>query len=142
WRQLRLQQVERLADDLFDVHRRALARIAATERENRFDECTAALARSQNLIEVAPKQGAPACAAARPLAVAEDGAEDVVEIVRDAPGERTHRFEPLRVAQTLLQLLLLVLLALALVDVADRAHHAIGPAVCIAQRDPALIEPA
>ena len=36
--------------------------------------------------------------AQRHLAVAEDRAEDVVEVVRDAAGERAHRLEALRVA--------------------------------------------
>ena len=51
------------------------------------------------MLSTSPRRRRPLGFAQHPLAVAQDRAEDVVEVVRDAAGERAHRLEALRLAQ-------------------------------------------
>src|SRR5499427_10804743 len=85
------------------MHGDALAEPAAAERENPIDQRTTALACGHDAIEVASQPAAPGCVAQRHLAIAEDRAENVVEVVRDPAGERAHRLQSLRQAQLLLE---------------------------------------
>ena len=77
--------------------RSALA--AAAEGEDLVDDALRALARRHDLPHVPPARGLPRGSPQRHLGVAEDRAEDVVELVRDAAGERADRLQPLRLAQ-------------------------------------------
>ena len=80
--------------------------------------------------------------AQRPLAEAQDRAQDVVEVVRDAAGQRAHRLEPLGLPQAALQPRHLLLLALALGDVAQGTDKPIGRTVGIAKHGAPGAEPA
>ena len=64
-------------------------------------------------VEVAAQRRALGRLLLRHLAVAEDRGEDVVEVVRDAAGERAHRLQLLRLPQLPLEALALGLGALA-----------------------------
>ena len=61
------------------------------------------------------------------IAVAEDGREEIVEIVRDAAGELAERFHFLGAAELILQLF-------ARGDVHERADEASRLAGCVARR--------
>ena len=97
----RPQVIQRLARHPLDVHGDVLADAAAAERRVSLDQCAAALAGRHDAVQVAPQPAALGRIAQRHLAVAQDCAEDVVEVVRDATRERTHRLQPLRVAKLL-----------------------------------------
>ena len=60
----------------------------------------------------------------RQLAMSQNRAEDVVEVVRDAPGHGAERFELLRFAQLLVETFAVRLSALALGDVLEHADDA------------------
>ena len=77
----------------------------------------------------------------RHLAVAEDGGQDVVEVVRDAAGQRADGLELLRLAQLRFEPLALGLGVLALRDVFHRAGHAVRPALRRRARHAALAVP-
>ncbi len=62
--------------------------------------------------------------------------------MRDPARERAHGLEALGMPQSALQPLHLLLLALAFGDVADRAHHAVGVSLGIAQGPAAHVHPA
>src|SRR5215510_6726406 len=145
--QLRLQQIERLAHHLFHGHGDALAHPAAAEREYAIDQQATALTRGHNAVEVAAQAAALGRIAQRHLAVAEDRPQDVVEVVRDAAGERAHRLQPLRLTQLPLE-------PLALRNVAPDAVVTLEAALCVedrraahadiangsVQRDPGILE--
>ncbi len=123
-RQVARQEIERFAHHRLDVHGDALAHPAAAEGQDAVDQGAAPFAGGHDAVEIALQPRAFLRAALRHLAVAEDGAEDVVEIVRDATGERAHRLEPLRAAQLPLHLSQLLLGVPALGHVLHEAHHA------------------
>src|SRR5262245_15925869 len=133
--------VERLAHDRLDVHREALADAAPAEREDAVDERAAALAGGHHAVQVAAQARALLRIAHRHLAVAEDRAEDIVEVVRDAAGERADRLQALRAAQLLLHLAQLLLGLLPLRDVLHEADHARGVAHGVEKHAPARLQP-
>ena len=94
--------VERFAHHFLYVNGHTLAGSAAAEGEDAADKRPAALARGHDAVQVAPQTRARLRGAHRHLAVAQDGAEDIVEVVRDAAGKRANRLETLRAAQFLL----------------------------------------
>jgi hypothetical protein len=140
-RQRRADGVERLVDDRLHVHRHALCHAAAAEREDALDERLGAHAGGQRGIDVATQCRPFGGVLLRQLAVAENRRQDVVEVVRDAAGERADRLELLRLAQLQLEAVALGLGALASADVLHRARHSIGLAAGVAQRDAALAIP-
>src|SRR5207302_3044290 len=77
---------------------------AAAEGEDALHQRTAALAGGEDAFQLVAQAGLRRRPGQRHLAVTEHGAENVVEVVRDAARERAERFEPLRLAQALLRL--------------------------------------
>jgi len=140
--QLRLQQVQGLANDRFHMHRDALAPAGAAEGEDSIHQRPSALARCDHAVQIVLQPSALCGLAQRPFAVAQNRCQDVVEVVSDAGGQRTHRFEALRLAQASFEPRPLLLVQLALVDVGDGAGHPVDLAGRIAQRHAALLEPA
>src|ERR1700730_15222841 len=67
-----------------------------------------------HLIEVTPRHARLCQVFLRELAVAEDRTQDVVEVMRDAAGERAHRVHHLRLTELSLEALLRVFGLLAL----------------------------
>src|ERR1700676_5809683 len=96
------------------MHRHALAEPAAAECEDPLDQCLGAASRMNHLIEVTPRHAPLYQVFLRELAVAEDRAQDVVEVVRDAACERAHCFHLLRLTELSLEALLRVFGLLAL----------------------------
>ncbi len=140
-RQFRSQQCQRLAHHLLDVHGHALARRSATERQDAIDQSAASFARRDHVIQISPQAAALFSFAKPAFAEAEDGPEDVVEVVRDPACERTHRLEVLGLAQSAFKPPQFLLLALAIRDVADRAHHSVGHTLRVPQGASALMQP-
>ncbi len=75
-----------LGDDLLQRHRRAAAHPRATERQDAGDQVARALGGDDNVVDVAAQRASGFRVLDRKLAVAEHGAQHVVEIVGDAPG--------------------------------------------------------
>ncbi len=94
-----------------------------------------------DVVEVATHDAALGRRLLRELAVAEDGAEDVVEVVRNAAGERPHRFHLLRLAQLDFEPLLLRLRILARGDVDRRPDETLHLAGGIARAASAHLQP-
>src|SRR5262249_40678633 len=82
--------------------------------------------------------GAGVRVAHRSFAVTQHCREDVVEVMRNAAGERTHRLETLRAPQLLFDLLEV----LALGEIAHDANHALRVSVRVAENSPAHPAPA
>ena len=72
----------------------------------------------------------PADARQRHFGIAENGAEDIVELVRDTAGERADRFEPLRLVQPRLQLLAIDLAALRARSHSQKSRRPFARARC------------
>ena len=80
-------------------HRHLLRALGAAVREDLRDQRLGAVARAHDRVEVALHVRVLLGAALRQLAVAEDRAQDVVEVVRDAAGEVAHRLHLLGLLQ-------------------------------------------
>ena len=115
------------------MDRNALPDRAAAEGEHAVDQRAAALARHDDAVEVTREAAALWRIAQCDLAVAEDRAQDVVEVVRDAAGERAHRLQALGATQLLLHLA-------HLGDVADDADDPLRHAVRVAKHLPAAAD--
>src|SRR5262249_52760424 len=72
----------------------AATALLAPERKDLIDQLARAFAGMANLIEVAYAGASGAGLRIGHFRVANDGADDVVEIVRDAAGKRTNRLHP------------------------------------------------
>ena len=119
----------------------AFADAAAAEREDALDERLGAAAGMHHIVEVAAHDAAFGRGLLRELAVAEDRAEDIVEVVRDAAGERSHRFHFLRLAKLDFEPLLFRLGVLARGDVDRRPDEAMHLAGRIANAASARLQP-
>ena len=84
---------------------------------------TASFPCGHDAVDVASQPRSRRCIAQRHLAIAEDRAQDVVEVVRNAARQRTHRLQPLRQAQLLLEAAQLLLGALLLRDIHSGPHE-------------------
>ena len=99
WRQRRREQVERFGDDRLRVDPRPSMRSRAAERQNAVDEHFGASARMHYLVDMTSRRSSFGQIVLCELSVAEDRAEDVVEVVSDAACERSDRFHFLRLPQ-------------------------------------------
>ena len=77
-----------------------LALATTAKGKNLLDDVLRPLARLHDLSDMTPAQIPSARSASRHFAVAEHGAEDIVELMGYAAGERSDRFEPLRLVET------------------------------------------
>jgi hypothetical protein len=119
-----------------------LADAALAEGEHALDERPPALAGGEDVVQVAAQPRAGRRVAQRHLAVAEDRAEDIVEVVRDAAGERAHGLEVLGAAQAALQGPQLFLGLLALRHVLHEPHHAGRAAGIVEEHAAPRLQPA
>ena len=124
-----------------DGHGDALAQTAATERENPVHQCAAALACDHDALDVASQAAARRRVAQRHLAVAEDGAKQVVEVMGDAARERTHRLEALRLAELPLHPAKLVLSVMAIGHIEHESHNARRIALLIGEHASLGLQP-
>ena len=133
---------QRLVDDRLHVDPHAFTGAAAAERQDALDQRLRAQRGAHRGIDVPALRRAFGAVALHHLAVTEDRGEDVVEVVRDAAGQRAHRLELLRLAQLRFEPVALGLGVLAHGDVFERTGHPVRPALLVTQRDAALAEPA
>ena len=132
---------QRLVDHRLHVDRHAFTGAAAAERQDALDQRLRAQRGAHRGIDVPALRRAFGAVALHQLAIAEDRGEDVVEVVRDAAGQRAHRLELLRLAQLRFEPVALGLGVLARGDVFERTGHPVRPALLVTQRDAALAEP-
>ena len=97
------QHVEEPGHDLVQVEPLPLEDLAPREREQLPDEGAGAVGCLPDGLEVAAQAVHVARPGERQVHVTRDGLQDVVEVVRDAAGEPSHRLQLLRVEQSLLQ---------------------------------------
>src|SRR5882757_5131351 len=93
------------------------------------------------VVEVAAHDAILGSGFLRKLAVAQDRAENIVEVVRNAPGERSHCFHLLRLSELSFEALPLHLSIFSRGDLdrgADEANHLAGP---VAQSASARLHP-
>ena len=102
------------------MQRRPLAEAAAAEGEDALDQSLCPGRGLQHLVQVSARQAHGRDMPLRELAVAEDRAEDVVEVVRDAAGERAHRLHLLRLAKLRLQAVLVRLGSVGALELAGK----------------------
>ena len=109
------QQVNRLLQRPAQVHGRARQLAMAAERQDALYQLAAAVGRAAHLVEIRQRllrgQGGR-----DQLGVADDGAQQVVEVVRDAAGQRPDGLHLLRLPKPVLQ-------HAARADVHDGAQH-------------------
>src|SRR4029453_12603978 len=140
-RQLGGEQRERFSHDRLHMHRDALAESAAAEREDALDERVTALAGDHDAFDVAPQPTAGTDIAKRHLSITEYRAEEVVEVVRDAAGKRTERFQALSLAQLALHPLQIVCGDTAIGYIEHEAHDTLRFAFGVEERPPFRLEP-
>ena len=97
-RQRRGKQVECFTDRSLNVDRRAVADTAAAERENALDERLRPARRVHDIVDIASHGTRRRRTLLRELPVSQDRAQNIVEVVRDAAGQRAHRLQLLRLA--------------------------------------------
>ncbi len=132
---------QRLAHDVLDLHGDALAHAAAAERENSIDQRPAALAGDHDAFQIAAQPASRGHVAQRHLPVAQDRAEQIVEVVRDAAGERAHRFETLSLAQLVLHPPQFFLGDMAIGHIEHESDHARRLALRIEEHPPLRLQP-
>ena len=121
------EEIQCLGNGGLHVHGRAVPEPDAAESEDALDQQLRALRGMQHVVEVAPQIGVSRGVLGGELAVPQDGAEDVVEVVGDAAGERADRLHFLRLAQLRLEPFLLNLRLLACGDVDRGTDESRGP---------------
>ena len=97
--------------------------LTAAEGEDALHQFLGAATRLADLVETHHRRVTGADILASQLDVAEDGTEDVVEVVRDAAGQRAEGFHLLRCAQLRLQCPALPLGVEAIRDIVGHAAH-------------------
>src|SRR6202035_53158 len=132
-RQRGCEQLKRFLDHRLNVHRHALTEPAAAEAENALDERLCTPRRVHDIVEVAPQGAACSRMLVRKLAVPQDRAEDVVEVMGDTAGQCPDRLHLLRLPQLRLQVFLVDLRLLSRGDVNCRADEPIRLARRITQ---------
>ena len=123
-RQRRPQQPHRFLDDLAQPDDAPLVRLPPPEREDLLDELAGARARLLDFRQALLRRMLRHEILPRQFDVADDRAEDVVEVVRDAAGERAEGLHLLRLAQRRLQPLPRRLGVLQVLDVHEDADQA------------------
>src|SRR5262249_49278742 len=126
----------------FDVHRNSLFHAAAAEREYLIDQRTSTLAGGNDAIQITTQPRALFRVAYRHLAVAEDHAEDVVEVVRNAARQCADGLESLRATQRLLHAAQVFFGLVAFGDVEHEAVRADRLALRVEECAALLVEPA
>src|SRR5262245_22593524 len=104
-RERRSEKLERLSDYRLHVHRRTVAHAAAAEREDSLDERLRTRPRMHHVVDIAAQIASVRRRLLRHFAITQNRAEYVVEVVRDAAGERADGFHFLRFPQSLFALL-------------------------------------
>src|SRR5207244_8677480 len=102
--------------------RDALAALAAAVGQDLVDQAARAVGGGEDVLRVALERALRRLLGEH-LAIADDAAQDVVEVVRDAAGEPADRLHLLRLAQPLPEARALLLRGFALGDVAEIDHH-------------------
>src|SRR5262245_36986007 len=97
--QLGGEQSECFSHHLLDMHGNAFADSAAAERPDPFDQPMAPLAGEHDVFDIVAHMTAGAHAAQRHLSISQYHAEKIVEVVGDAPRQRTECLETLRLTQ-------------------------------------------
>src|SRR4030095_8528307 len=123
-RQLGGEQHERFLHDFLDVHGNALADSAAAEREDAFDQRIPALAGDHDVLDIVAQGAAGADVAKRHLSIAQDHAEKIVEVVRNATREVTEGLKTLSLTQLTLDTLQVLLGDMAIRHVEHESDHA------------------
>nr|WP_258180628.1 hypothetical protein [Burkholderia multivorans] len=118
-RQRGAHEFHRFVDDRADVYRLPRRRAAAAECQDALDQQPCPFPGFQHLLDVAVRGRVGCDAGERAIAESENRGEDVVEVVRDAAGERAKRFELLRLAQLPFQAVSRFFVGQALRDVLD-----------------------
>src|ERR1700722_16321035 len=119
----------------------AFTEAAAAEPENAVDERLGAPGRVHHIVNIAPQRGVGRGRLLRQLAVTQDRAQYVVEIVRDTSRQGTHRLHLLRLPQLCLQQLPVRLRLLLGRHVDRRPHQAVRPPFAIPQTPPSCQQP-
>ena len=94
-----LQQIDRFPDDRFDAQSLALVFLAAAEQQDALDQVRAPIRGLQHARQIAGQRPFLLDLLARQRREAENGLENVVEVVRDAAGERAQGFHLLGLPQ-------------------------------------------
>ena len=98
------QKLERLLDDLVEVHGRELSHALARGREEAAGELRAPYRRALDGLDVLRRRRPVLEVGTQKRRVAQDPSEDVVEVVRDAARERADHFELLTLPELVLEL--------------------------------------
>ena len=126
-RQGRPQQAGRLLEQGAHAQRTKPLLGAAAEGKDAVDDVPRALARLLHLLHMLPFPAVPAQPGQQHLGIAENGAEDVVEVMRDASGQRAERLHALGMPQARFERLPFPLAPLAEQrihqDLADRSQQ-------------------
>ena len=104
-----LEHLFDLAHDGVQVDDHQVQHLLPAERQQLAGEGRRSFPSGLNLPEIVAQQFVLANLIEQHLAVPEDGREHVVEVVRDAPGQPSNAFQPLRVGQLLLYVAQLLL---------------------------------
>src|SRR5260370_42001092 len=111
----------------------AFTEAAAAEPENTIDQRLGTPGRMHHIIHIAPQRGVRRGLLLRELTVAQDGTQDVVEVVSDTSRQGTHRLHLLRLPQLRLQKFSVRLRLSLARDIDCRPHESIRPAYAIPQ---------
>src|SRR5437867_7534072 len=96
-------ELQGLGDDAAEIDGDALAALAAAIREDLVDQAARPVRRGENVLRIALEWRACGGLLDEHFGVAQDAAEDVVEVVRDAAGEAADRLHLLRLPEPLLE---------------------------------------
>src|SRR5271155_1483834 len=98
-----MKQRSRFADQFLQIHWPALYVPAPAESEDLIDEITRPFAGTADLVEIAGRSAVRREFPFRHLGIAEDRADDIVEVVRDTAGESADRLHAAALLQVYLQ---------------------------------------
>ncbi len=141
-RQGRTQQRAGLHHHRGQRHRRTRQGLLAAEGQDLAHQLAATPSGRADLAQAFLRRRVGRQVLAREVGVAQDGGQDVVEIVRHATGQRAQRLHLLRLRQPRFQRLLLRLRVLHRGDVDEGQHHAAQTALRVALRVAAAQGPA
>ena len=127
-------QIRHAAHQAGDVHRRGLQGLTPRERQQPVDEGAGALGRFQGAVDQALFALAPDAAPGQHVEGAQDGREQIVEVVRHAAGELAHALQLLGLEQGLLRLGQDPLVREPLGDVGDELKRADALARVVSER--------
>ncbi len=98
-RQGRTQKCERFGDQTRQLHGLAFLLALAAEGENLLHQVFGPAPRDADLLQVIPYWGGRRNTTQRQLCIAEDGAQDIVEVMGNPPGEGTDGLQLLDLSQ-------------------------------------------